>query len=279
MGSRATGVAALLGGKMTTFHADEVVVSAGAVHSPAILQRSGIGSSAHLRSLGIDVRNDVPVGEGFQEHPHVYFGFGVAPDLTAPVNGRHTNACVRWTSDLDATGGNDLMAIVNGPAPGMPDVAGLGLWVNQPFSRGLVRIVSSDPCLDPAIEMGLATDQRDRARLRSLVEAATDVLGQPSFTKMRTSDPSGIDGTPLAALGRATHAEIDAWIDAVVDGSAHASATCALGSVVDGECRVLGVDSLRVADLSIVPSVPRANTNLTAIMIGERVATLMRDAR
>jgi choline dehydrogenase len=127
--------------------------------------------------------------------------------------------------------------------------------------------------------MRLATDARDRARLRSVVEVATDVLGQPSFTKLRTSEPSGIDGTPLSLLRRATHAEIDAWIDAVVDGSAHASATCSLGSVVDGECRVLGVDSLRVVDLSIVPSVPRANTNLTAIMIGERVASLMRGDR
>ena len=242
------------------------------MHSPAILQRSGIGPAAHLRSLGIDVVADVPAGDGFQEHPHVYFAFGVGDDLRAPANGRHTNACVRWSSGLGDQVDGDMMAIVNGPAPAFPGMAGLGLWVNHAASRGTVRVHSVDPHDDPIIDMNLAHDERDRARLHHAVGVAADVLGHPSFVALRRSHPTGIDGTTLHDLANGA-ADVDAWIDRVVDGSAHASATCALGTVVDDECRVYGVYGLRVIDLSIVPTVPRANTNLTAIMIGEHMAT------
>jgi len=271
-GGRATGVVALVDGEVRTYLAGEVIVSAGAVHSPAILQRSGIGPAAHLRSLGIDVVADVPAGDGFQEHPHVYFAFGVGDDLRAPANGRHTNACVRWSSGLGDQVDGDMMAIVNGPAPAFPGMAGLGLWVNHAASRGTVRVHSVDPHDDPIIDMNLAHDERDRARLHHAVGVAADVLGHPSFVALRRSHPTGIDGTTLHDLANGA-ADVDAWIDRVVDGSAHASATCALGTVVDDECRVYGVDGLRVIDLSIVPTVPRANTNLTAIMIGEHMAT------
>lgn len=272
---RATGVVAVIDGEVRTYRAGEVIVSAGAVHSPAILQRSGIGPAAHLRSLGIDVIADVPAGEGFQDHPHVYFAFGVADDLRAPANGRHTNACVRWSSGLGDLVGNDMMAIVNGPAPAFPGMAGLGLWVNHVASRGTVRVHSSDPHDDPVIDMFLAHDEHDRVRLHHAIDVAADVLGHGSFAALRRSDPTGIDGTTLHDLVTG-EVEADAWIDRVVDGSAHASATCALARVVDDECRVFGIDGLRVIDVSIVPTVPRANTNLTAIMIGEHMATRLR---
>jgi 5-(hydroxymethyl)furfural/furfural oxidase len=268
---RATGVIAHVDGEVRTFRAGEVIVSAGAVHSPAILQRSGIGPAAHLRTLDIAVVADVPVGDGFQEHPHVYFAFAVGDDLREPDNGRHTNACVRWSSGLGDRIDNDMMAIVNGPAPAFPGLAGLGVWVNHVASRGTVRVQSVDPHDDPFIDMNLAHDERDRVRLRHAIGVAADVLGHESYVALRRSEPTGIDGTALDDLVSGA-ADVDAWIDRVVDGSAHASATCALGTVVDDECRVFGVDGLRVIDLSIVPTVPRANTNLTAIMIGEHMA-------
>lgn len=270
-GGRAVGVVVHVGGEVRTIRAREVVLSAGAVHSPAVLQRSGIGPADLLSGLGIDVVADLPVGEGFQEHPHVYFAFPVRPGLRPPDNGRHTNACARWSSGLDGTGVNDLMAIVNGPAPAFPDLAGLGLWVNQPFSRGSLRITSTDPSVDPEIDMRLIDDERDLARLRSVIGTAAEVLGHAGFAAASVAAPVGIDGTPLSDLAGGA-ADVDAWIERVVDGSAHASATCAIGSVVDQEGRVLGVDGLRVVDLSIVQRVPRANTNLTAIMIGEHLA-------
>lgn len=265
-GNRAVGVATSAG----VFGAGEVLVSAGAVHSPAVLQRSGVGPADLLWRLGIDVVADLPVGIGFQEHPHIYFGFGMAA-ARPPVNGRHTNACVRWTSGLKDGGPNDFMAIVTGPAPTAPEVAGLGLWVNRPFSRGQVAITTADPTVDPLVDMDLLGDPRDLERLRQLPSAAAEVLGHPALAALRTSEPAGVEATPLADL-LSGEVDVDAWIESVVDGSAHASATCRLGSVVDRDCRVLGFERLRVVDLSIVPSLPRANTNLTAIMIGEHVA-------
>jgi choline dehydrogenase len=274
--NRAVGVRALVGGEPVTFWGDEIVLSAGAIHSPAILQRSGVGPAALLHELGVTVLADLPVGEGFQEHPNVSFTFGVPADMPSPVNGRHTNACVRWTSGFAGTGTNDMMAIVTGTRPGFPDVTSIGLWVNQSFSRGSLRITSTDPTIDPEIDMAMPDDSRDRARLRMAIDVAAEVLEHPSFRALRTSDPAGFDGTPLDALRKSDGAEVDEWIDRVVDGSAHASATCPLGRVVDGDCRVHGADNLRVIDLSIVPTVPRANTNLTAIMIGEHAVAAMR---
>jgi len=274
---RAVGVEALVAGAPERFAAGEVIVSAGAIHSPAILQRSGIGPPDLLRSLGIAVLGALPVGEGFQEHPHVYCGFAVDDALRPPRNGRHTNACVRWSSGLAGTAANDMMAIVNGPPPAAATSAGLGLWVNQSFSRGQVRITTADPTVDPSVEMHLASDERDRRRLHHALEVAREVLAHPSFRALMRSPASGIDGTLFDDL--ADPGAIDAWIDRTVDGSAHASATCQLGAVVDAACRVHGTDGLRVVDLSIVPNVPRANTNLTAIMIGEHVAATIRRER
>ena len=269
---RAIGVDVVDEGAVRRISAANVVLAAGAVHTPAILQRSGIGPAGLLRSIGLEVLADLPVGEGFQEHPHVYFGFAVALDLPGAVNGRHTNACVRWSSGVAGARSDDMMGIVNGPAPAFPGYAGLGLWVNDPCSRGDVRIGSADPTIDPRIQMNLADDVRDRERLRHCIDRARDLLAHPAFSSIVQGEVAGIDGTALHDLDTADVVAVDAWIRRVVDGSAHASATCAMGSVVDDECQVYGFAGLRVVDMSIVPQVPRANTNLTAIMVAEHVA-------
>jgi len=278
---RAVGVRARIEGRWVELRADLVVLSAGAVHSPAILQRSGVGAATDLAALGIPVVSDLAVGQGFQEHPHVYFGFAVDPATPGPRNGRHTNAVTRFSSDVAATAADDMMAIVNGPSPAFPDAAGLGVWVNRTRGRGTVGITTVDPTVDPRIEMGLAEDDLDRARLRAAIAWAAEVLEHDGFARLRRSEPAGIDGTPLAQLVRAADAETDAWIRATVDGSAHASCTCPIGpagagGVVDARGRVHGVEGLRVVDLSLTPLVPRANTNLTAIMIAEHLAPMIR---
>jgi choline dehydrogenase len=273
-GDRVTGVVALVDGEGHVFDADHVVLSAGAIHSPAILMRSGIGPPEHLRSLGIAVVASLAVGVGFQEHPHTYFGFPIHDSVLPPVNGRHTNACVRWTSgegDVD----NDMMGLVNGPAPALPGYAGIGLFVSRPSSRGAVRLSSTDPTVDPMIDMRLADDQRDLVRLRQCVSMTRELLDSEAFRTVIAGEVRGADGTRLSDLR--DPAEVDAWISRTVDGSAHASCTCPMGDpehggVVDGRGSVHGTTGLCVADMSISPSVPRANTNLTAIMIGEHLA-------
>jgi choline dehydrogenase len=280
-GTRATGVHARVDGRWIDLHADHVVISAGAVHSPAILQRSGVGPARTLSALGIDVVSDRPVGLGFQEHPHVYFAFAVDPSMPAPVNGRHTNAVVRFSSAVAGASSDDMMSIVNGPAPAFPALAGLGVWVNQTFGRGAVGISTTDPTVDPWIEMRLGEDDLDRARLRTAIAWAAEVLDHDGVAELRRSAPAGVDGTTLARLLASSDQEMDDWIRATVDGSAHASCTCpigdaASGAVVDPRGRVFGTEGLRVVDLSLTPTVPRANTNLTAIMIAEHLAPMIR---
>jgi 5-(hydroxymethyl)furfural/furfural oxidase len=277
-GNRAVGVDFIAGGRRRTAFADQVVVAAGAVHSPALLMRSGIGPGEHLRSLGIPVVIDLPVGDGFQEHPNVYFAFPLRDGLRPPVNGRHTNALLRWTSGLGDGGPDDMMGMVLGPAPDAPGLGGLGLAVNRPFGRGRVRLCSPDPDVDPSIDMDLLSDERDRERLRGCVAVAHDLLGHPALASIVSGEITGVDGTGLRQLLRGEG--VDNWIDRTVNGSAHASCTCRMGptsdgGVVDGEGRVHWTENLRVIDMSITPEVPRANTNLTAIMLAERLAHLL----
>ena len=85
-------------------------------------------------SLGVAVVASLAVGAGFQDHPHTYFGFPIHDSVRPPVNGRHTNACVRWTSGLSDVR-HDMMGLVNGPAPAMPGYAGIGLFAEVSRSR------------------------------------------------------------------------------------------------------------------------------------------------
>ena len=272
-GTRATGVAAIGPQGRVEFFGDEIILSAGAVHSPAILQRSGIGRAALLRGLDIPVVVDLPVGEALQEHPCVIFGFSVRPDLPGAPNGRHTNTGVRWSSGVEGTPANDMQCLGNGPSRLAPTLWCMGLLANQSFVRGSLAIASIDPTIDPQIDLNLDGDERDLERLRGCVDLAREVLSHASFAPYMQSEVYGMDGTLLSELE--SRPAIDAWISRVVDGCAHVSATCSIGRVIDSSCQVLGVDHLRVVDLSIVPHVPRANTNLTAIMIGEYMATLL----
>jgi choline dehydrogenase len=277
-GNRAVGVEFIADGRRRNVFADLVVVAAGAVHSPALLMRSGIGPAEHLQSLGIRVVIDLPVGDGFQEHPNVYFAFPLRDGLQPPDNGRHTNAGLRWSSGLADAGPDDMMGMVLGPAPDAPGLGGLGLVVNRPFGRGRVRLCSPDPDVDPSIDMDLLSDDRDRERLRACVAVAHDLLGHPAFASIIGGEVTGVDGTPLLQLLRGEG--LDDWLDRTVNGSAHASCTCRIGpasdaGVVDGEGRVHGTEGLRVIDMSITPEVPRANTNLTAIMLAERLARVL----
>jgi choline dehydrogenase len=168
-----------------------------------------------------------------------------------------------------------MAGIVNGPAPGMPGVAGMGLWVNQAFSRGRVALTSVDPTIDPAVEMNLASDERDRRRLGECVTMARQVLAHPSFRRLCRGPVTGADGSDLPAPD--SQSALEEWIMRTVDGSAHASSSCPIGSpehggVVDSRGRVHGTTGLAVVDMSIAPSAPRANTNITAIMLAEHLA-------
>ncbi|WP_410656878.1 GMC family oxidoreductase [Amycolatopsis sp. lyj-112] len=283
-GGRAVGVRYLADGGPVEEYADLVVLSAGAAHSPAVLMRSGIGPAGHLRSLGIDVVADLPVGQGLQDHPMV----GVAIPLNEESairtpDDRHTNVCVRYTSSGADARPHDMMFVsLNQNVLSMENAdlrfgaGAFGVWVNQAWSRGSVALVSADPAVQPEIREAMLSDERDRARLREGIRALVEMARGDEVAAISEGSVDGLNATLLSVLD--DDARLDDHLLATAADAQHATSTCRMGdpaapsTVVDPHCRVLGVDGLRVVDASIFPSVPRANTNLTAIMAGELMA-------
>ena len=149
----------------------------------------------------------------------------------------------------------------------------------EPFSRGAVSLVSDDPAIDPRVDFRLLSDPRDLARMRIVARETTALLASDSVAKLSRRVSVGPEDVELALPE--TDPELDHWLLANVSDYVHACGTCKMGapgdseSVVDSSLAVVGVDGLLVADASVVPVIPRANTHLTAVMIGERAAALL----
>lgn len=270
---RAIGVSATVAGEACEFRAGQVILSAGALQTPAVLQRSGIGPAALLRSLDIPVRHDLPVGVGLQDHAGFELLLRVPGGRPARSGRRRGNCTLRYTSGLPDTGFGDLL-ITDVNLAGGSDIGGLLCKLAQCHSRGQVRIVSRDPDVPAVADLNLLGDPRDVRLARYALRRAFELVragGFPPHTAFVDVNGQEVD---LTMPDR----ELDTWAADVVRDTAHASSACAIGAdadptaVLDNECRVRGVPNLRVADTSVLPTVPRANTHLTAIMVGERVA-------
>lgn len=283
-GARATGVVAIVDGVVQTFEGREITVSAGAVHTPGILVRSGIGPEDSLRDLGVAPRSVLPVGHGLQDHPVVFLPVVLDAAVVPPDGFRHTNVCIRYSSGLAGAGPHDMMMVAMnrlgdslGAAVSAPDgqaVFGLlGVWVNECRSRGMVRLTSTDPTVQPVVDERMLDDPSDLHRLRD------------GFRRLReVAEHAGVRaiGSVVAPLeADAPDRALDEWLLANAGDAQHASSTCRMGpaddpaTVVDPDCRVLGVEGLRVVDASVMPSVARANTHLTTVMIAEVIASRM----
>ncbi len=270
-GAAAIGVRVRLDGEWTTVEAGEVVLCAGAVHSPAILLRSGIGPAGAVA--------DLPVGMHLQDHPLCAVVVPLRDDA-APGSAfdRHTNVCVRYSSDLAGAGRNDMMIVGLNFVAGRP-LGFLGAWVNECWSEGTLRLASADPAADPVIDERMLDDPRDLERMRDGIRRLLD-LGESDAIRAIAAGPLTAAIEPPAR--GASNAEIDAWALRTADDAAHVCATARMGSaddpkaVVDPLCRVHGVERLRVVDASIFPGVPRANTHLAVLAVAERAALLLR---
>jgi 5-(hydroxymethyl)furfural/furfural oxidase len=169
-GKRATGVRVTIGGDTKTYSAREVIVSAGALHSPAILMRAGIGPAGQLARLGIDVVADLPgVGENLTDHPHIAVGahFRKSARLR-PGQRRHIFLGVRYSSNhADCHTGDMLLMPVNraGWHPLGKAMGALNVCVNKSYSRGTVTLKSRDQNEEPIVDLNLASDGRDLMRL------------------------------------------------------------------------------------------------------------------
>ncbi len=277
----ASGVQVRIGGKSYSSRARrEVILCAGAIHSPAILQRSGIGPAALLQSLGITVRADLPVGENLRDHPIMSAMLHLREaGRVSTLMHRHTNCCLRYSSGLAGAGENDMIMIAGnlGRTP-TNDVATdrgrLAVSVYQAFSEGHVRITTPDPTIDPAIEERMLSDPSDLIRMRDGVRRLREICRHPGFTDIAHRVEYGTTGRSMDEP--LSDSELDDWLFDQCSDAQHATGTCRMGAVVDTDCRVIGVTGLRVIDASIMPEVPRANTHLTTVAIAERMADRIR---
>jgi len=241
-GRRAVGVRLADG---TEIEGAEVVVCAGAVHSPAVLLRSSV---------------DTPgIGDGLKDHVAfpvpIQLGEGVEWDPSSlPISVVARLSTGEEPADLQILPMNHLG----------PDVPHVGLvMVALMFVRsvGHVRLGSDDPRVDPLVDFSMLTDEADARRLRIGVDRLMQVLEHPAMKALGTvmAPPTDLTG-----------------IRANLGDYVHAAGTCALGTVVDPECRVIGYEGLRVCDASVMPDLPRANTHFTTVVIAEKLASMMR---
>jgi choline dehydrogenase len=256
-GDRATGVATSDG----ELHADHVVLAAGAYGSPGILLRSDVGP---VRGL--------PVGEGLIDHVGVGFGFEATERLqreAAAFESERPMYMAQVTVEVRSSACPDgVCDLVFFPAIDPPGAQGYevsaAVFAMKPDSRGRVRLSSPDPRAPLAIDHGFLSDERDVAVLVEGVEA---------LRRLATSEEIRAYAVREARPGSGVAAE--RHVRAAARGFFHPVGTCAIGAVVDGDGRVHGCEGLSVADASIMPSIPRANTNLSTIALAERLAERM----
>jgi choline dehydrogenase len=283
-GRRARGVHVRMNQEWTEVEGQEIILCAGAVHSPAILLRSGVGPAAHLRDLGIPLIQEAPVGENLVDHPAAGLRLALQPEARVPaLDSRHSNLIVRYSSGLAGAGRNDMVFIGFNLSGHTDDSrASTAVWVSafQTFSRGSLRLASLDPEIDPVIELGMLSDERDLVRMRDGVRRLEDLMAHPAVAGIAERITIDDDGHTSAAIE--DQGQLDAWLLATCGDTQHPVGTCRMGapgdsrSVVDPDCHVLGLEGPRVVDASIMPEVPRANTHLTCVMIGEHVAARLR---
>ena len=271
-GGRAKGAVVRRGGEHLEIEAGRVIVCAGAYDSPALLLRSGIGPADDLRALGIPVVLDSPgVGANLHDHPATELPFSGTPELRRAC-GEHAASgafapveavIAKLRSAQCAAEGFDLhLYPFGGVVPG-----GFQFWLPvacmTPRSRGAVRLAGADGTLAPLLDHAYLSDPQghDRAVLCDGVELARELARSGPF-----ADLLGDELAPTAGLSP------EEAVDATLVHYYHPAGTCAMGSVVDPHLRVLGVEGLYVADCSVFPAVPRANTCLPAVLVAHRLA-------
>ncbi len=283
-GGRCSGVEYEHGGATVIAHASgEVVLAAGVVGSPQLLMLSGIGPKDHLTALGVDTLVDAPgVGANFHDHPMAGVVWSAARPLP-PAEFNHSEVLGLVHSPLaDASGVPDLQLLsVDIPwlpptMTGPPHGYNINVSVMAPRSRGSVRLASSDPTVAPLVDPNYFADDHDLAVMIAGLRMAREIGAAPALDVWREHEVlPGPDVQDDAALRE--------YLRAVVGPYWHGVGTCAMGigddAVVDAELRVRGVDGLRVADASVMPTIVSANTNATVLAIAEKAAQLLTDGR
>jgi len=320
-GLRAIGVE--VSGK--TIMGREIILSAGALQSPAMLLRAGIGDDSKLRSVGVaPIHTLRGVGRNLQEHPSLAMASWIRPAARmGDTPRRHVQMALRHTSKESWSPPNDMFTVVVAKSAWHPigwRLGSLFTWINKPFSSGYVQLRSPDPATFPEVAFELLSDQRDLVRMKSAVRQMAAFYDTSAMQGVSDDPFVATHGAMAAMVGKINlrnwfltlgpallmdgprvvrRMVLDRLIargnnlaEALVDDSAmealvrkytiggwHPCGTCRMGPQSDSESvvdpldgRVHGVAGLRVVDASLMPTVPRANTNLPTIMIAEKMA-------
>jgi choline dehydrogenase len=291
-GKRAVGVVVESGGATFTVTGEHIILSAGAVGSPHLLMLSGVGPAAQLSSLGIPVVQDMPgVGQNLRDHPKVYVTWEIKEGY--PVEGRPARggALLRctapgsdWRNDLSISMGTFVTERLPWSAIGeRADTTQRRIEMMVallfPVGTGELRLLSSDPQAQPFLDYNYLADSFDRQRLRAGVRLALALAAHHDLQEF-----VGPCLAPAAA-DLASDAALDDWLRRQVTTYSHISGTCKMGpdtdamAVVDQYGTVHGLEGLRIVDASIMPTLVRAPINPTVIMLGERLAALIRQGR
>lgn len=305
-GKRATGVAYKQAGKAYTVMAHkEVILSAGAIASPQLLQVSGIGPKSVLEAAGVPVLHELPgVGENLQDHLEVYFQYRCKQPISLNSKLDYFNMGLigaRWLlfkSGLGATNHFESCGFIRSRAglqwpniqyhflpaamryDGQAAFSGHGYQVhvgpNKPSSRGHVHIHSADMAEAPEIVFNYLTHEQDRQDWRDTIRLTREILNQPAFDMFKEDEiQPGFDVE--------NDEQIDAWVRANVESAYHPSCTCKMGAdndplaVLDSQCRVRGIQGLRVVDASVFPTITNGNLNAPTMMVAEKAADMILD--
>ena len=207
-GRRAIGVRLVVHGSERDIHASQIIVSAGALHSPALLMHSGIGPGTELRSHGIEVVQHLPgMGSNLQEHPGVSLSAFIHRAARLRYTRRHIHVALRYSSNLEGCPQSDMfMAAVAKSAwhPLGRQIATFLTWINKAYSRGAVSLLSSDPAVEPTASFNFLADARDLSRLKGAVHLMAKLLATSALKGVvELPAPSSYSGF-ARALGRRT---------------------------------------------------------------------------
>jgi choline dehydrogenase len=277
-GTRCVGVTYLHGGRPTTLRAEqEVIVCAGALESPKLLMLAGMGPKADLDALGIPVIADLAVGVGLQDH---ILGAGVNYRAKAPVpdSAYNHSEVYMWERSEALLQAPDIIALyVSRPFAAAPHQLNLEhgyamcSGLARPQSRGTVRLSTADPTAPLRIDPNYLAEESDWRSYRYATELCREIGAQSAYDDVRAEEV--LPGEDL------TDNEWRAFLSASLHTYFHPTSTCRMGkpgeAVVDPELKVYGVDGLRVADASIMPSITTSNTNAPSILIGWKAAEMI----
>ena len=302
--NRATGVEYIKNGKTTMANSrSDVIISAGSISSPHLLQLSGIGDPKVLESADVNVLHDLPgVGQNLQDHLEFYFQYRCKQPIT--LNGKldwFSKGLIgaKWLltkSGLGATNHFESCGFIRSKAGvKWPDIQyhflpaamrydgrsafdghGFQLHVghNKPKSRGSVTLRDNQPTSAPRIQFNYLQHPDDIQGFRDAVRLSREIIAQPAMDPYR-------DNEIQPGLDVQSDEEIDAFIRRSVESAYHPSCSCKMGAendvtaVVDNQTRVRGIEGLRVVDSSIFPTIPNGNLNSPTIMVAEKAADLI----